>query len=142
LFIGCDLNGPPIRSKEFEPFAYGSIISYAQFHELVELHNKSAEKPEDKLDEKDFGYTDKWGVDLSSAYADALKEEPAYTTWKKRPGGTDKHTVDYIFYQQGKGVNLTSYLEIPDESVVNQDTLLPGWEYPSDHFSIFATFEF
>jgi len=142
LFIGCDLNGPPVRLKEFEPFTYASIVSREQFLILLELHNKSVNKDEDKLNEKDFDYTDKWGVNLSSAYRDVLKAEPAYTTWKKRADGVDKHTIDYILYQPSKNVKVSAYLEIPNEKTVNQETLLPGWEYPSDHFSIMAKFQF
>jgi len=105
------------------------------------LHNKTAKKEEDMLNTKDYNYTEKWGVNLSSAYHDVLKAEPAYTTWKKRADGVDKHTIDYILYQPSKDVRVSAYLEIPNEKTVNQETLLPGWEYPSDHFSIMATFE-
>jgi len=61
---------------------------------------------------------------------------------KKRVGSQDKHTVDYIFYQKSKDVRVAGYLNIPTEKEVNQETLLPGWEYPSDHFSLMASFEF
>ncbi|ETO20072.1 hypothetical protein RFI_17146, partial [Reticulomyxa filosa] len=128
-------------TKDFEPFAYASIISSEVMNALFESHNKSVSKEEDKLDPKQFAYSEKWGVNLSSAYSEALSTEPDYTSWKKRKDGIDKYTVDYIFFQKSK-VSLVSYLEIPSEKEVNQSTFLPGWEYPSDHFSLMATFEF
>jgi len=143
FFVGCDLNGPPIKSKEFEPFAYTSIVSRENLYKLIDSHNESAENEEEKLDISQYGYKENsWEVNLTSAYCEALKKEPDYTTWKKRKGGEDKHTIDYIFFQKSKGVSLLSYLDIPDEKSVNKETLLPGWEYPSDHFSIMVTFEY
>jgi len=79
---------------------------------------------------------------FASAYKVLTGEEPDYTTWKKRKGGEDKHTLDYLFFQKLKGVEVTSLLEIPTEQTINQECLLPGWEYPSDHLAIMAMFEF
>jgi len=141
IFIGCDLNGPPIKSKDFDPFAYTSIALPDKFNELLTAHNKSSEKAA-QINDKELGYTKGWGVNLSSAYRDVLGAEPNYTTWKKRGDGIDQHTIDYIFYQKDKHVRVSKLLSIPTEKEVNQSTFLPGWEYPSDHFSIMAGFEF
>jgi len=46
-----------------------------------------------------------------------------------------------IFFFKKKLCSLTHLLTIPAENVVNTDTYLPGWEYPSDHFAIMAGFE-
>jgi len=143
IFFGCDLNGPPINTKGFEPFAYTSIVeSNTRFRSMVEEHNKKQTNELEKLNLVDYGYEQQWSAGLSSAYRDALGKEPEYTTWKKRVGGTDQHTIDYIFYQKHKNVFVSKYLNIPSEKEVNHETLIPGWEYPSDHFSILVEFGF
>jgi len=99
-------------------------------------------KSEEKLDLDLPGYQENYDELLfTSAYKALNGEEPTYTTWKKRKGGEDKHTIDYIFYQRNKGVEVISVLEIPGEKTINPQTLLPGWEYPSDHLAIMAEFE-
>ena len=66
---------------------------------------------------------------LSSAYNRGNGGEPEFTTFKLREKGADKHTIDYIFLK-GKKWNVTKLLSIPN------DGMIPGWNYPSDHFSI------
>ena len=94
----------------------------------------------------DFCYRD--GCILFSAYYAAavpntdIKEnaEPLFTTFKRRSGGTIKHCIDYIFYQQDQA-KVVELLSIPNEKDINQKTLLPGFEYPSDHMAIMAAFQ-
>ena len=76
------------------------------------------------------------GLDLASAYA--CPEEPAFTTWKLRPGSEAKHTIDYIFYTPG-AAEVTSLWSIPEADVI-VDTRLPSFEYPSDHFALAGDF--
>ncbi|KNC49077.1 nocturnin [Thecamonas trahens ATCC 50062] len=80
-------------------------------------------------------------LELASAYGGrSADSEPAYTTWKLRPGKEAKHTIDYIFYQPA-ALTVSSTLAIPAEDVV-VDVRLPSWEYPSDHFALAADFIF
>merc|ERR1711964_676805 len=77
----------------------------------------------------------------TSAYANVLGKEPAFTTDKWRKGGSqpDKRgktaeTIDYIFHtNEFKCSGVLGITKDPIEHV-----RMPGWRYPSDHFSIVA----
>merc|ERR1711964_807565 len=77
----------------------------------------------------------------TSAYASVLGKEPAFTTDKWRKGGSqpDKRgktaeTIDYIFHtNEFKCSGVLGITKDPIEHV-----RMPGWRYPSDHFSIVA----
>ncbi|CAK4108956.1 unnamed protein product [Aphanomyces euteiches] len=70
-----------------------------------------------------------------SAYAVA-GSEPAYTTWKIRPGVESRHVIDYIFYNDK--LTLLSVVDAPTEI---DDCRLPSLKYPSDHIALIAKFE-
>ncbi|ETO15802.1 hypothetical protein RFI_21562, partial [Reticulomyxa filosa] len=129
-------------TKGFPPLTYASITDDGLFKNMLKEYkekNSSAARVVIDLDNYQKAY-DK--LRFYSAYKGFYGSEPKYTTWKKRQGGEDKHTIDYLFFQHLKGVGVSSILEIPEEKAVNHDSLLPGWEYPSDHFAIMAEFEF
>jgi len=69
-----------------------------------------------------------------SCYQIALGKEPEYTSWKLRVDGTDKHVLDYIFINNNKW-EVVGYLQIP-EAPKEVKSLIPSWNYPSDHFSL------
>jgi len=77
------------------------------------------------------------GLALSSAYADALGEEPECTTWKRRPKSEIKRTIDYIFHT--KELKTTQILKIPEREDMSE-ALTPSFEYGSDHFALGASF--
>ncbi|ETO36562.1 CCR4-NOT transcription complex, subunit 6-like protein, partial [Reticulomyxa filosa] len=74
---------------------------------------------------------------FESVYVRGDSKEPAFTTFKRREHGVDKHTIDYIFLKNVT-CNVTHLLDIPevgdDES--NSKNFIPNWNYPSDHFAI------
>lgn len=89
----------------------------------------------------------KIGPQMISSYKTAGSgRETSYTTSKWRKGGPqlDKlgkttQTIDFIFYSQ-KDWDVRSTLSIPDQSTL-EPLLMPGWRYPSDHFSLVADLE-
>ena len=86
-------------------------------------------------------FSSKGELQLESAYATARKgKEPAFTSWKFRPGKQSKYTIDYIWYSRGclqvKGVWST-----PTEEDIGE-TALPCLSYPSDHLAICASLQF
>lgn len=110
VLIAGDLNAEPrVAEKIGEPLAYRAIRSHA--------------------------------LGLSSAYAsmpgalpmDGGWLEPPYTTWKRRPKGEVKRTIDFIFYTGS--LHLQSLLALPQEQEM-PDERVPTFVYPSDHFSL------
>ena len=76
-------------------------------------------------------------TDLSSAYGPhGAESEPAYTTWKIRPGKEAKMCIDYIFHSRDT-MRVLRVLSIPSEEHI-EPTRLPGRLYPSDHFALAA----
>uniref|UniRef100_H3D9S2 Nocturnin n=1 Tax=Tetraodon nigroviridis TaxID=99883 RepID=H3D9S2_TETNG len=74
---------------------------------------------------------------LSSAYkllSSDKQTEPAYTTWKIRPSGECRSTLDYIWYT-GDSLSVEQLLDIPTEEQIGPDRL-PSYHYPSDHISL------
>jgi len=80
---------------------------------------------------------------LDSAYkllsADG-QTEPAYTTWKIRPSGECRSTLDYIWYSHDS-LSVDTVLDIPSEEEVGPDRL-PSYHYPSDHLSLLCDISF
>ncbi|EDO34680.1 predicted protein [Nematostella vectensis] len=79
------------------------------------------------------------GVPLRSAYKTISRSEPDYTTWKIRPNGEVKHTIDYVWHSEGLKVD--GYLHVADTASMNVDRL-PCMAYPSDHISLVFDFSF
>ena len=78
---------------------------------------------------------------LSSAYATAGGgEEPTFTSWKLRPSRESKYTIDYIWYSVEKFV-VGGVWRMPTEADIG-DTALPNLNYPSDHVSLCADFQY
>ncbi|CAL8264376.1 unnamed protein product [Lota lota] len=80
---------------------------------------------------------------LDSAYrllsADG-QTEPAYTTWKIRPSGESRGTLDYIWYSHDS-LSVDTLLDIPSEEQIGPDRL-PSYHYPSDHLSLLCDISF
>ncbi|KAM9375495.1 nocturnin-like [Pholidichthys leucotaenia] len=80
---------------------------------------------------------------LSSAYtllSSDGQSEPAYTTWKIRPSGESRSTLDYIWYSHN-ALQVESLLDIPTEEQIGPDRL-PSYHYPSDHLSLLCDVSF
>lgn len=82
-------------------------------------------------------------LNLNSAYkvlsADGLSEPP-YTTWKIRPSGECRHTLDYIWYSQ-HAFKVNAALSLLTEEQIGPNRL-PSFNYPSDHLSLVCDFSF
>lgn len=80
---------------------------------------------------------------LNSAYkllSSDGQTEPAYTTWKIRPSGESRSTLDYIWYTHD-ALSVECLLDIPTEEQIGQDRL-PSYHYPSDHLSLLCDISF
>ena len=75
---------------------------------------------------------------LQSSYAESSKE-PEFTTWKLRPKGEVKRTIDYIFHSPS--LRPQGLLQLPPESAMPQERL-PSHSYPSDHLALGVDFVF
>ncbi|XP_062332611.1 nocturnin isoform X1 [Osmerus eperlanus] len=82
-------------------------------------------------------------LNLDSAYkllsADG-QAEPAFTTWKIRPSGESRSTLDYIWYSH-HALCVESLLDLLSEEQVGPDRL-PSYHYPSDHLSLLCDISF
>ncbi|XP_070553916.1 nocturnin-like [Ptychodera flava] len=93
--------------------------------------------------EKVYGAFKESDLGLDSAYkllSEDGSEEPPYTTWKIRPSGEMKHTIDYMWYSKEK-LNVHAVLELPTESQLG-DGRAPSLVTASDHFSMVCDFKF
>ena len=82
-------------------------------------------------------------LNLNSAYkllSPDGQSEPPYTTWKIRPSGECRHTLDYIWYSQ-HALNVNSALGLLTEEQIGPNRL-PSFNYPSDHLSLVCDFSF
>eukprot|EP00075_Anas_platyrhynchos_P023301 XP_027312554.1 nocturnin isoform X2 [Anas platyrhynchos] len=82
-------------------------------------------------------------LNLNSAYkllSPDGQSEPPYTTWKIRPSGECRHTLDYIWYSQ-HALNVNSALGLLTEEQIGPNRL-PSFNYPSDHMSLVCDFSF
>ena len=87
---------------------------------------------------KHFKESSHW---LESSYSTANSgREPAFTSWKFRPGKVSKYTIDYIWYTS-QLLQVNSVLKIPSEEEIGESAL-PGWNYPSDHIALCTAFTF
>lgn len=80
---------------------------------------------------------------LDSAYkllSEDRHTEPSYTTWKIRPSGESRSTLDYIWYSRDM-LSVHSLLNIPTEEQIGPDRL-PSYHYPSDHLSLLCDISF
>jgi endonuclease/exonuclease/phosphatase family metal-dependent hydrolase len=77
---------------------------------------------------------------LSSAYPlPVSQDEDLYSTWKTRGGKQSKRVIDYILYTRGRGLEVTSLLQVPAaEEIADSPCKLPDLRYPSDHIAIAA----
>eukprot|EP00735_Rhodelphis_limneticus_P013890 TRINITY_DN7851_c0_g1::TRINITY_DN7851_c0_g1_i1::g.23813::m.23813 TRINITY_DN7851_c0_g1::TRINITY_DN7851_c0_g1_i1::g.23813 ORF type:complete len:378 (-),score=22.23,sp/A8MS41/CCR4D_ARATH/29.72/5e-32,Exo_endo_phos/PF03372.18/1.3e-17 TRINITY_DN7851_c0_g1_i1:44-1039(-) len=84
-------------------------------------------------------------VELFSAYSTLMQKEPDFTNYVGPSIDRSEKfigTLDYIFYTQG--LRPTSVLRIPVQSDLEAKKIvgLPTGQFPSDHFSLVAEFEF
>ncbi|KAJ0002716.1 hypothetical protein NQD34_007865 [Periophthalmus magnuspinnatus] len=80
---------------------------------------------------------------LDSAYKRLSEDgctEPSYTTWKIRPSGESRSTLDYIWYSRD-ALSVHTVLDIPSEEQIGPDRL-PSYHYPSDHLSLLCDLSF
>lgn len=80
---------------------------------------------------------------LNSAYKLLSSDgqmEPAYTTWKIRPSGESRSTLDYIWYTHD-ALSVECLLDIPTEEQIGPNRL-PSYHYPSDHLSLLCDISF
>jgi len=76
-----------------------------------------------------------------SAYCEVVGgQEPAYTTWKIRPGKESKHAIDYIFYTK-RDFDVLRVLSIPEDDEVDY-CRFPSFRYASDHVALVAELAF
>ena len=67
-----------------------------------------------------------------------VASEPAYTTWKFRSSGEQKHTIDYIWHSPE--VAVVGVDAIPSVADIGGDGL-PTLTFPSDHLSLSCTLQ-
>ncbi|XP_062991799.1 nocturnin isoform X2 [Elgaria multicarinata webbii] len=82
-------------------------------------------------------------LNLNSAYkmlSTDRQSEPPYTTWKIRPSGECRHTLDYIWYSQ-HAWKVNAALGLLTEEQIGPNRL-PSYNYPSDHLSLVCDFTF
>ncbi|XP_057312107.1 nocturnin-like [Hydractinia symbiolongicarpus] len=79
-------------------------------------------------------------LQLCSAYAAALGDEPAFTTWKIRPTGEGKASIDYIWYSYNT-LKVAQVLK-PMEDVNVPPTRFPSLNHGSDHIALCVDFSF
>uniref|UniRef100_A0A674NQU2 Nocturnin n=1 Tax=Takifugu rubripes TaxID=31033 RepID=A0A674NQU2_TAKRU len=80
---------------------------------------------------------------LESAYKKLSQDglsEPEYTTWKIRPTGECRSTLDYIWYSQNT-LRVDALLDLPTEEQIGPNRL-PSFSYPSDHLSLVCDLSF
>ncbi|ETO28248.1 CCR4-NOT transcription complex, subunit 6-like protein [Reticulomyxa filosa] len=171
LFIGCDLNTMCVPYSDFVPYVYWSLVHpeklFSKSHRRItndanvrwdakqqKIGKEGKEKGEEEEERGEKGnssslqldqnilqlmsqtlqYENGYGLNLKSVYEEHSKEKrnPSYTS---TVGGL--RCLDYIFYQPDRRVQATELLSVPTEAKVT----LPSWSYPSDHFSLLATFK-
>jgi len=89
---------------------------------------------------------------MKSVYPTDPASPELYTTYKTRKGKTTKRTIDYIFYNGGKGEDkdekgksqtvdfkCTHFLQAPNIMEVSKSHM-PGFRNPSDHIHLGAKF--
>ncbi|KAL8207078.1 UNVERIFIED_CONTAM: hypothetical protein K2H54_043977 [Gekko kuhli] len=115
----------------------GSITQDAEIP-LIVCGDFNAEPTEEVY--KEFSNS---SLNLNSAYkllsANGLSEPP-YTTWKIRPSGECRHTLDYIWYSQ-HALQVNAALNLLTEEQIGPNRL-PSFNYPSDHLSLVCDFSF
>ncbi len=77
---------------------------------------------------------------MKSTYKIDPPQDHLYTTWKTRGSMTSKRIIDYIFYSGSRGIQCTNVLDTPRDDDL-EETLFPGFRYPSDHLALGATFQ-
>ncbi|XP_077983844.1 nocturnin-like [Glandiceps talaboti] len=66
--------------------------------------------------------------------------DAAFTTWKIRPSGEVKHTIDYMWYS-AESLCVHSALDLPTEEQLGE-ARAPSFTTSSDHFSLVCDFKF
>ena len=70
-------------------------------------------------------------LSLKSSYETVLGKEPDFTTWKIRPSYEERHTIDYIWFSEGK-INAQDVLQPMTDDLV-PESRYPSLDHPSDH---------
>ena len=79
-------------------------------------------------------------LNLKSVYKTALGDEPPFTTWKIRPDGEVKHTIDYIWFTPTT-FDIEAVLDpVKDEEV--SANRFPNMIEPSDHIALACKLRF
>jgi nocturnin len=75
----------------------------------------------------------------AAATAEVPAAEAEFTTWKFRPGGEARRTIDYIWFSSGGPLHPLSRWQMPSRTEIGQEAL-PCETYPSDHLSVCCDF--
>lgn len=79
-------------------------------------------------------------LSLKSSYETVLGKEPDFTTWKIRPSYEERHTIDYIWFSEGK-INAQDVLQPMTDDLV-PESRYPSLDHPSDHILLCSDFKY
>ena len=165
LFIGLDFNSMPQSVGSFFPYSFQSLMNGKYLlnklknnndNDLNQKENKELNNGEKCILKYNFddddsmpqtvidilskrGYKNNYGFKFKSAYC--------YGEYKGKKYGNNPYftctcgglnCLDYIFFEPDKNIQVTHLLTTPQL----QQITTPTWDYPSDHFSLMATFTF
>eukprot|EP00450_Noctiluca_scintillans_P032992 CAMPEP_0194539628 /NCGR_PEP_ID=MMETSP0253-20130528/79631_1 /TAXON_ID=2966 /ORGANISM="Noctiluca scintillans" /LENGTH=274 /DNA_ID=CAMNT_0039385921 /DNA_START=174 /DNA_END=998 /DNA_ORIENTATION=- len=113
VLLAGDLNALPVPDAKIgEPLAYRCVLDHP-----LDLQSAYVKSP----------------VSAKSLSAVGGFLEPPYTTWKKRPEGEIRRTIDFIFHSSC--FKVVALLEMPTEKDLPAERV-PSFSYPSDHFAL------
>ncbi|KAG6542437.1 hypothetical protein Mapa_016127 [Marchantia paleacea] len=117
-----DFNAPPVSE----------VYDFVQRHEMG---LKSVYACRSELTSDEVG--DETGAEEKIDWArnGGASSEPAYTTWKFRPTGEKKETIDYIWMSKDKALCASKCLRLPSEDSLGGKGL-PTNAMPSDHLPL------
>ena len=109
--------------------------------------NKRNDVVDENIDAR-WEFQSAYPLEMQKNIMDIIPENNLFTTWKTRRDGTVRQIIDYIFYanrqttiQESAGLHCTHVLSVPEKAEV-EESLFPGFRYPSDHLLIAAKFHF
>ena len=79
-------------------------------------------------------------LNLHSVYKSVLGEEPLFTTWKIRPTGEIKHTIDYMWFTPTTIFAEAVLAPLTDKDVPTER--FPSFNHPSDHTALACKLSF
>ena len=70
-----------------------------------------------------------------SSFVEGLGAEPEFTTWKIRPSGEVRHTIDFVWQRVEGSYAVSGVLDVMKDSDV-PDVKFPAYGQPSDHIPL------